>query len=79
LVTQDRVRIFTVLNKARSRKIKVMLDNIDVLKMLKRLTEISNEFEVLNESTQERITEYLDTQIAIEEDVNFDPFETGKL
>jgi len=79
LVTQDRVRIFTVLNKARSRKIRVMLDNIDVLKMLKRLTEISNEFEVLNESTQERITEYLDTQIAIEEDVNFDPFETGKL
>jgi len=56
-----------------------MLDNIDVLKMLKRLTEISNEFEMLNESTQERITEYLDTQIAIEEDVNFDPFETGKL
>ncbi len=79
MVTQDRVRIFTVLNKARSRKIRVMLDNIDVLKMLKRLTEISNEFEVLNESTQERITEYLDTQIAIEEDVNFDPFETGKL
>ncbi len=79
MVTQDRVHIFTVLNKARSRKIRVMLDNIDVLKMLKRLTEISNEFEVLNESTQERITEYLDTQIAIEEDVNFDPFKTGKL
>jgi len=79
LVTQDRVRIFTVLNKARSRKIRVMLDNIDVLKLLKTLTEVSDAFEVLNESTQERITEYLDTQIAIEEDVNFDPFETGKL
>jgi len=79
LVTQDRVRIFTVLNKARSRKIRVMLDNIDVLKLLKTLTEVSDAFEVLNESTQEQITEYLDTQIAIEEDVNFDPFETGKL
>lgn len=56
-----------------------MLDNIDVLKMLKRLTEISSEFEALNESTQEAITEYLDTQIAIEEDVNFDPFKKGKL
>jgi len=55
-----------------------MLDNIDVLKMLKRLTEISNEFEMLNESTQERITEYLDTQIEIEEDVNFDPFKTDE-
>jgi hypothetical protein len=49
-----------------------MLDNIDVLKMLKRLTEISNEFEMLNESTQERITEYLNTQIEIEEDVNYE-------
>jgi hypothetical protein len=49
-----------------------MLDNIDVLKMLKRLTEISNEFEMLNESTQERITEYLDTQIEIEEDINYE-------
>ena len=49
-----------------------MLDNIDVLKMLKRLTEISNEFEMLNESTQKRITEYLDTQIAIEEDINYE-------
>jgi hypothetical protein len=29
-------------------------------------------FKVLNESTQERITEYLDTQIAIEEDINYE-------
>ena len=56
-----------------------MLDNIDVLRMLKTLTEVSDAFQVLNESTQERITDYLDTQIAIEEDVNFDPFKTGKL
>ena len=56
-----------------------MLDNIDVLRMLKALTKVSDAFKVLNESTQERITEYLDTQIAIEEDVMFDPFETGKL
>lgn len=56
-----------------------MLDNIDVLRMLKTLTEVSDAFQVLNESTQERITEYLDTQIAIEEDVMFDPFKTGKL
>jgi len=56
-----------------------MLDNIDVLKLLKTLTEVSDAFKVLNKSTQERITEYLDTQIAIEEDVNFDPFKTGKL
>jgi hypothetical protein len=32
----------------------------------------------MRESTQERITEYLDTQIAIEEDINFDPFKTGE-
>ena len=56
-----------------------MLDNIDVLKLLKTLTEVSDAFKVLNVTTQERITEYLDTQIAIEEDVNFDPFKTGKL
>jgi len=56
-----------------------MLDNIDVLKLLKTLTEVSDAFKVLNESTQKRITEYLDTQIAIEEDVMFDPFKTGKL
>jgi hypothetical protein len=55
-----------------------MLDNIDVLKLLKTLTEVSDAFKVLNESTQERITEYLDTQIAIEEDINFDPFKTGE-
>lgn len=56
-----------------------MLDNIDVLKLLKTLTEVSDAFKVLNVTTQERITEYLDTQIAIEEDVNFDPFKTDKL
>ena len=56
-----------------------MLDNIDVLKLLKTLTEVSGAFKVLNKSTQERITEYLDTQISIEEDVMFDPFKTGKL
>ena len=56
-----------------------MLDNIDVLRLLKTLTEVSDAFKVLNKSTQERITEYLDTQIAIEEDVMFDPFKTGKL
>ena len=61
------------------RKVESMLDNIDVLKLLKTLTEVSDAFKVLNESTQERITEYLDTQIAIEEDVMFDPFKTGKL
>ena len=56
-----------------------MLDNIDVLKLLKTLTEVSDAFKVLNESTQERITEYLDTQIANEAAVNFDLFKTGKL
>ena len=56
-----------------------MLDNIDVLKLLKTLTEVSDAFKVLNEYTQKRITEYLDTQIAIEGDVMFDPFKTDKL
>ena len=49
-----------------------MLDNIDVLKLLKTLTEVSDAFKVLNEYTQERIIEYLDTQIAIEEDINYE-------
>ena len=53
-----------------------MLDNIDVLRLLKTLTEVSDAFKVLNESTQERITEYLDTQIAIEAKMlMFDPME----
>ena len=48
------------------------MENINVLRLIKALVEVSPTFDLLSDETQKDILEYINTQIEIEEDVNYE-------